>query len=437
MNGRPSPLSLAQRVEEGLMTTPVPRSDFPILGRTVRGGHPLVYLDSAATAHKPSAVLDAERAFYERSNGAVNRGSHLLAEEATEAFESARATIAAFVGVDPDEIIWTKNATEAINVVTYAMSNVAAGRGGIATKPTWNIGPGDSIVVTEAEHHANLIPWQELAARTGATLTWIKIDDDGRLDLSTLDVITPSTKVVAFTHISNVTGAISPIQPIVDAAQAVGAMTVLDACQSVPHMPVNFYELGIDLAAFSGHKMLGPTGVGALYARRGILDDVPPVWTGGSMVETVTMSEATYAPPPTRFEAGTQMVAQAVGMAEAARYLSHAGMGEIARHEDHLMRRLLDGMIGIEGIRIIGPADPDNRIGTVAFAVDGVHPHDVGAVLDAQGIEIRVGHHCAQPIHKRMGTFASSRASLGPYNNEADVDAFLSTLETVRPYFGV
>jgi cysteine desulfurase/selenocysteine lyase len=411
------------------------RADFPVLGRTVRD-RPLVYLDSAATAQKPQCVIDAETEFYERHNAAVHRGAHALAEEATEAFEGARAAVAAFVGAAPDEIVWTKNATEALNVVTYAISNASLGRGGEAARRL-AVGPGDEIVVTEAEHHANLVPWQELCARTGATLRWIGLTDDGRLDPATYGVITERTRVVALTHASNVTGAVSPVGDVVALARAVGALVVLDACQSVPHLPVDLRALDVDLAAFSGHKMLGPTGVGVLYGRRELLAAMPPVLTGGSMVQVVTMESSTYAEAPARFEAGTQMVAQAVGLGAAAGYLAELGMAAVAEHEAGLTRLLLDGVASVPGVRVVGPADAADRLAVVSFTVDGVHPHDVGQLLDDSGIAVRVGHHCAQPVHRRLGVPSSARASAGVYTTAEEIEIFVEALGRVRHFFGV
>ncbi|UNX56049.1 SufS family cysteine desulfurase [Georgenia sp. TF02-10] len=413
------------------------RADFPLLDRTVRDGRPLVYLDTAATSQKPTCVLDAEQDFYTRHNAAVHRGAHQLAEEATESFEAARATVAAFVGADPGEIVWTKNATEGINLVAYALSNATLGRGGSAARERFGLGPGDEVVVTEAEHHANLVPWQELCARTGATLRWIGLTEEGRLDPGTYDVITERTKVVALTHASNVTGAVSPVADVVARARAAGALVVLDACQSVPHLPVDLRALDVDFAVFSGHKMLGPTGVGVLYGRADLLAALPPVLTGGSMVEVVTMESTTYAAPPARFEAGTQMVAQAVGLAAAADYLTELGRDAVAGHEAALTRLLLDGVASVPGVRVLGPTDPADRLAVVAFAVDGVHPHDVGQVLDDAGIAVRVGHHCAQPVHRRLGVTASARASAGVYTTAAEVEAFVDQLGRVRRFFGV
>nr|WP_050758458.1 SufS family cysteine desulfurase [Xylanimonas cellulosilytica] len=409
------------------------RSDFPLLGRTVRGGRPLVYLDSAATSQKPNVVLEAEVDFYEQRNAAVHRGAHFLAEEATSAFEEARTAVAAFVGADDDEIVWTSGATAAINLVAYAFSNATLGRGGAAAS-RFALRPGDEIVVTRAEHHANLVPWQELAARTGAVLRWFEVSDDGRLSLDD-GVITERTRIVAFAHASNVTGAVAPVAALVAAAKAVGAYTVLDACQSVPHLPVDLHALDVDFAAFSGHKMLGPTGVGALYGRRELLADLPPVTTGGSMVEVVTMESTTYAPPPQRFEAGTQMVAQAVGLGVAAQWLGELGMPAVAEHERALAAELLR-IADIPGVRVIGPLDTTDRLAVVSFVVDGVHAHDVGQVLDDRGIAVRVGHHCAQPLHRRFGVAATARASASVYTTLDDVVAFREALAGVRAFFG-
>lgn len=413
------------------------RADFPLLRRTVRGGGPLVYLDSAATSQKPDVVIDAELDFYTERNAAVHRGAHQLAEEATDAYEAARADVAALVGASQDELVWTANATAAINLVAYAMSNATAGRGGAAAR-RFALAPGDEIVVTEAEHHANLVPWQELAARTGATLRWIGVGDDGRLRTDELaTVVTGRTKVLAFAHVSNVTGAVADVPALVARAREVGALTVLDACQSVPHLPVDLGALGVDFAAFSGHKMYGPTGVGALVGRRELLEAMPPFLTGGSMVEVVTMESTTFAPPPQRFEAGSMMVAQAVGMGAAARYLRELGMPAVAAHEAEMTRLLLDAVAAVPGVRLIGPPDVRDRVAVVSFVVDGVHAHDVGQVLDDAGVAVRVGHHCAQPLHRRFGVAATSRASAGVYTTADEVAAFGAALATVRPFFGL
>lgn len=403
------------------------RADFPILNRTVRDGKPLVYLDSGATAQRPIEVLEAERDFLVTSNSAVHRGAHQLAEEATDAYESARADIARFVGVDAGEIVFTKNATESLNLVTYAFAD---------DRFPHHVGPGDEIVITELEHHANLVPWQELARRTGATLKWYGVTDDGRIDLDSLE-LSPATKVVAFTHQSNVTGAVAPVEELVRRAKAVGALVVLDACQSVPHMPVDFRALGVDFAAFSGHKMLGPSGVGVLFGRRSLLEEVPPFITGGSMIETVFMDHSTYAPPPQRFEAGVPMTSQVIGLGAAVRYLERIGMDAVAAHEHTLVGAALEGLAGIDGVRIIGPTENVDRGGAVAFVVDGIHAHDVGQILDDEGVAIRVGHHCAWPLHRRFGVAATARASFAVYNTVAEVDALVAAVRKAQSFFGV
>ncbi len=430
---RPSSVVLSD--DDGGVDWAAVRADFPLLGRTVRGGRELVYLDSAATAQKPNVVLEAEVDFYEQRNAAVHRGAHQLAEEATEAFEAARSSVARFVGADDDEIVWTSGATAAINLVAYAFSNATIGRG-LPESSRFVLKPGDEIVVTEAEHHANLVPWQELCARTGAVLRWFGVTDEGRLDLSDIDsVITSKTRIVAFGHISNVTGAIAPVARLVAAARAVGAYTVLDACQSVPHLPVDLHELGVDFAAFSGHKMLGPTGIGALYGRRELLAAMPPVTTGGSMVEVVTMERTTYAPPPQRFEAGTQGVAQAVGLGVAAEWLGELGMEAVAAHETAMAAELLK-IAEIPGVRVIGPLTTEDRLAVVSFVVDGVHAHDVGQFLDNEGIAVRVGHHCAQPLHRRFGIAATARAAASVYTTVEDIERFREALSRVRAFFG-
>ena len=411
------------------------RADFPLLRRRMRGGRPLVYLDSAATSQKPEVVIDAELDFYTERNAAVHRGAHQLAEEATDAFEQARTDVAALVGADAGEIVWTTNATAGLNLVAYAMSNASAGRGGRAAQ-RFALAPGDEVVVTEAEHHANLVPWQELCARTGATLRWIGVDDDGRLRTDDLSAITERAKVVAFGHVSNVTGAIADVASMVNRAREVGALTVLDAVQSVPHLALDLPAMGVDFAVFSGHKMYGPTGVGALYGRRELLEALPPVTTGGSMVEVVTMESTTFLPPPQRFEAGSQMVAQAVGMGAAARYLRELGMDAVATHEAEMTRLLLDAVAAAPATRVIGPTDERDRLGLVSFVIDGVHAHDVGQLLDDVGVAVRVGHHCAQPLHRRLGATASARASAGVYTTADDVAAFAAAVAGVSQFFG-
>nr|WP_092883215.1 cysteine desulfurase [Actinopolymorpha cephalotaxi] len=411
------------------------RKDFPILERVMPGGRPLVYLDSGATSHKPRQVLDAERDFYEQHNAAVHRGAHRLAEEATDLYESARARIAAFVGAGVDEVVFTKNATEGINLVAYAMSN-AATAGPEAER--FRIGPGDEVLVTEMEHHANLVPWQELCRRTGATLRWFGLTDEGRLDLSQIDqLINERTKLVALTHQSNVLGTVNPLDLIVPRARAVGALVVLDAAQSVPHQPVDFAALDVDFLVFSGHKMLGPTGVGVLVGRHELLAAMPPFLTGGSMIEVVRMEGTTFAPPPQRFEAGVPNIAQVIGLGAAVDYLQSVGMEAVEAHERDLTAYALERLPAIPGVRIIGPPTAEARGGAVSFVVDEIHPHDVGQVLDELGIMVRVGHHCAWPIVRRYKIPATTRATFYLYNNRAEVDVLADGIEQVRRFFGV
>ena len=415
------------------------RADFPVLKRTVREGHRLVYLDSGATTQKPTQVLDAEREFLEQSNAAVHRGVHALSEEATEIYEAARARVAAFVGAAPDEVVFAKNATEGVNLVAYAMSN-AATAGPEADR--FRLGPGDEVLVTEMEHHANLVPWQELCRRTGATLRWFGFTDDGRLDLSGIDgLLTERTKVFAFTHRSNVLGTVPPVALLARRAREVGALTVLDACQSVPHGvvgsgPVDFAALGVDFAVFTGHKMLGPSGVGVLYGRRELLEALPPFMTGGSMIRTVHMEETTFAASPRRFEAGMPMTSQVVGLAAAVDYLSAVGMSDIAEHEQQLAGAALRGITEIPGVRVLGPTEMVDRGGAISFVVDGVHAHDVAQVLDSSGIAVRVGHHCAWPLHRRLGVQASVRATFYLYNDTDEVSALLDGVRQALHYFG-
>ena len=412
------------------------RADFPILGTQVNG-HPLVYLDSGATSQKPLQVLDAERDFYLHANSAVHRGAHTLAVEATDLFEDARATVARFVGATDKELVWTSNATEALNLIAYAIGNASQGIGGEKAEQ-FALGEGDEIVTTEVEHHANLIPWQILAQRTGATLRHIPVASDGQLDYEAAEqIVGQNTRILAFTHVSNVTGAITDVPYMVALARKAGALTVLDACQSVPHMPVDFPGLGVDFAAFSGHKMLAPTGIGALYGRAELLDALPPFLTGGSMITRVGLEDAEYMPAPIKFEAGTQRVSQTVAFAAAVRYLEHVGRANVQAWEHELGQRLAAGVQQIEGVRLLGPADPARRAGLVSLAIDGVHPHDVGQLLDTWGIAVRVGHHCAQPLHKLSGVTASTRASAYLYNTTDDIEAFLAALAKVRPYFGL
>lgn len=415
------------------------RKDFPVLERTVRGGKQLVYLDSGATSQKPASVLDAERHYYEHLNAAVHRGAHALAEEATEAYEVARLRIAAFVGARAVDIVFTKNATEALNLAAYAFSNATslAQHAATSVDPRFVLRPGDSVVVTEMEHHANLVPWQQACLKTGATLRWLPLTDDGRLDLGAVDdIIDASTKVVSVVHQSNILGTINPVRQIMDRAREVGAIGVVDACQSIPHMPVSVGDLGADLIAWSGHKMLGPTGIGVLWGSTEVLDAMPPFLTGGSMIEMVSMEASTFAPPPQKFEAGTPMVAQSVGLAAAAEYLQAIGMDEIREHEDALTAYALRELSQIPGVRVIGPQDAVDRGSAISFVVEGIHPHDVGQVLDSRGVAVRVGHHCAWPTCRRFGVPATTRISPYLYNDESDIDAAVSGIRAAQEFFG-
>jgi cysteine desulfurase/selenocysteine lyase len=406
------------------------RKDFPIFERTIRDGKRLVYLDSGATSQKPWAVINAESDFYSKHNAAVHRGAHQLAEEATDAYEGARAIVAEFLSAQDNEIIFTKSATESINAVAYAMGNAEPGN-------RFALTASDSIVVTEMEHHANLIPWQQLAKRTGAQLKWFKVNQDSRLDLSNIDqIITANTKVVALTHQSNVLGTINPLDAIVKRAHEVGGVVVLDACQSVPHMRVNVAELDVDFLAFSGHKSVGPTGVGILWGKSELLSELPPFLTGGSMVTAVTMESATWAEAPQKFEAGVPNMAQAVGLGAALNYLSNIGMDAIAEHERSLTGYALEKLLQIPGLRIVGPQDNVDRGAALSFTIKDIHPHDVGQYVDSQGIAVRTGHHCAWPLTKIMNVPATTRASFYLYNDEQDVDALVEALLGAQKYFG-
>lgn len=416
------------------------REEFPILDQQIHG-HPLVYLDSAATSQKPQCVIDAEAEFYRTINAGVHRGAHELAARSTMAFEEARAKMARLVGANAakgeEEVVVTSGATAGLNLLATAFGNASLGRGGAAAK-RFALKPGDEIVVSKAEHHSVLLPFQELAARTGASLKWFDLDDEGRIRSDSADeVITERTKIVAVTHVGNTTGAITDIAPIIRRAHEVGAVFILDACQSVPHLKVDFHALDVDFAAWSAHKMYGPTGVGFLYGKRDMLEALPPANFGGSMVELAWMDqEARYMEPPARFEAGTQPVAQVVAAGVAADWLMAIGMENLEAHERTITDELL-ALGDIEGVRILGPRSNERRIGTIAFEVEGVHPHDVGQFIDAQGIAIRVGHHCAQPVHRHFGVYASNRASSGIYNAVEDAQALIETVKQVRPFFGV
>ena len=403
------------------------RKDFPIFERTIRDGKKLVYLDSGATSQKPLSVIDAESNFYKLNNAAVHRGAHQLAEEATDAYEGARLKVANFLGAKEEEIVFTKSATESLNLIAYAMGNAEPGS-------RFALTANNRIVVTEMEHHANLIPWQQLAARTGASLSWFEVTPEGRLDLSKIDsVITEGTKVVALTHQSNVLGTINPLDAIVKRAHEVGAVVVLDACQSVPHMPIDVKKLGVDFISFSGHKAVGPTGVGVLWSS--LLNDLPPFLFGGSMIETVTMTSATWAPAPRKFEAGVPNMAQAVGLGAAVDYLTNIGMDEIFKHEVELTGYLINGLLQIPELSIVGPNNTESRGGSVSFTVGEIHPHDLGQYLDSQGVAVRTGHHCAWPLTRKLGVPATTRASLYLYNDESDCDALFSAILGAQKYF--
>ena len=412
------------------------RVDFPLLQHQMNG-RPLVYLDSGATSQKPRSVIDVERVYYESENAAVHRGAHTLASLATERFEDARATVARFVGAQEDEIVWTSNTTEALNLIAYAIGNATAGRGGAAAQ-RFRLAPGDEILVTEMEHHANLIPWQELAARTGAVLRYIPISPDGTLQMEeAARLVTSHTRILAFTHVSNVLGVVNPVQQLVALAHSVGALTVLDACQSAPHLPLDLAALEVDFAAFSGHKMLGPTGIGVLFGRSELLNALPPFLTGGSMITTVTMESAEYLPAPHRFEAGTQRVSQAIALASAVDYLERIGIDRIAAHDAALGQRLVVGLNEIPGVTVLGPGIGKERVGLASFGVAGVHSHDIGQFLDDRSIAVRVGHHCTQPLHRRLGITSSTRASAYLYTTDDEIDEFLGALSDAIDFFGV
>ncbi|HEV7899380.1 MAG TPA: cysteine desulfurase [Planosporangium sp.] len=406
------------------------RADFPILGRLVNG-HPLVYLDSANTSQKPRQVLDALREHYEQRNANVSRSVHTLGTEATQAFEGARARVAAFIGATTaEEVVFTKNSTEAINLVAHAFSERSI-------DPRFRLGPGDEIVISEMEHHSNILPWQLLCERTGATLRWFGITDDGRIDESDLDeLVNERTKLVSYVHVSNILGTINPTERIVARARQVGALVMLDASQSVPHLPVDVAELGVDFLAFTGHKMCGPTGIGALWGRYDLLNAMPPFLGGGSMIETVTMQRSTYALPPMKFEAGTPPIAEAVALGAAVDYLSGIGMDAVHQHEKELAGYALDALAGVPDLRVIGPQTAEGRGGTISFALGDIHPHDVGQILDAEGVQVRVGHHCARPVCARFGVPATTRASFYLYTTADEVDVLVRALEKVRKVFG-
>jgi cysteine desulfurase / selenocysteine lyase len=409
------------------------RKDFPILAREVHGA-PLVYLDSANSAQKPQVVLDTLADLYSRHYANVARAVHTLGSESTAAFESARDKVAAFINAPSrDEVVFTKNISESLNMVAYALSNAATTPGA----ERFRVGPGDEIVVTEMEHHSNLVPWQLLAQRTGAAFKWIPLDDEGRLDADAIErVITERTKVVAFVHQSNALGTVNPVPRIVARARAVGALTVVDAAQSAPHRPLDVQALGADFVGFTGHKLYGPTGIGVLWGRYELLAELPVFLGGGEMIETVDMTGTTFAKPPHRFEAGTPPIAQAVGLGAAIDYVSALGMQNIQAHEEQLTVYALDSLSTVDGLRIIGPATGIDRGATIAFTMRGVHPHDVAQILDEQGIAVRAGHHCARPVCVRYGIPATTRASFGVYTTPHEVDVLVRGLEQVKEVFG-
>jgi cysteine desulfurase/selenocysteine lyase len=405
------------------------RKDFPIFDRTIRDGKKLVYLDSGATSQKPNSVINAESDFYRNNNAAAHRGAHQLAEEATEAIEGAREIVAKFLGATSNEIVFTKSSTEGLNLLAYSIGNAPVGN-------VFHLSAGDEIVVSEMEHHANLIPWQQLASRTGAVLKWFEVDQSGRLDLSNIEgVITSRTKIVALTHQSNVLGTIVPLAPLVARAHEVGAIFILDACQSVPHMPTNVGDLGVDFLVFSGHKAVGPTGVGILWGRASLLAELPPFLFGGSMIESVTMTDAKWAPAPRKFEPGVPNMAQIVGLGAALNYLSAIGMDKIHKHELDLTEYALEKLQDINQLRIVGPTDIVSRGSAISFTLGEIHPHDLGQFLDSAGIAVRTGHHCAWPLTRKMGVPATTRASLYLYNDETDIDDLVAATKEAQKYF--
>ncbi|WP_082677896.1 aminotransferase class V-fold PLP-dependent enzyme [Leucobacter chromiiresistens] len=413
------------------------RAEFPYFAAQDALDHAPAYLDAAATSQRPLRVLDAERTFLESSYAAVHRGTSVAVGSATEAFEGARSAVARFVGAAaPEQIVWAENATDALNLVALGMGEATAGLG-VAGSERFRLEAGDEILITEAEHHANLIPWQRLAQRTGATLRHIPVRPDGTWTLDdTREALTERTRVFAFAHVSNVTGLLAPVAELVELARAVGAVTVLDACQSVPHLPVDFGALGVDFAAFSGHKMLGPNGIGVLYGRPEMLAALPPARTGGSAITKVTMESAQFMPAPHRFEPGTQPVSQAVGLAAAVSFLEEIGMDRVAAREHELVERLVAGILDAPGLQLLGPADTSRRVALAAVSVAGVHAHDVGQYLDEQGVLVRVGHHCAQPLHRALGITSSTRASVHVTTTEDEVDRFVDALRGAQRYFG-
>jgi len=415
-------------VVEGTTTYDVARirEDFPILGRRLSGDLPLVYLDSANTSQKPLQVIEAIDDHYRHHNANVARAMHQLGAEASAAFELGRDKVAAFIGAPSrDEVVFTKNASEALNLVARVLGD--AGR----------IGAGDEVVITEMEHHSNIVPWQQVTQRTGATLRWFGVTDEGRLDLDDIDtLITERTKVVSLTWVSNMLGTINPLDVVIRKAHSVGALVVVDASQAVPQIPVDVAALGADFVAFTGHKLVGPTGIGVLWGRYDLLAELPPFLGGGEMIETVTMQQSTYAPPPARFEAGTPPIAQSVGLGAAVDYLSAIGMDRIAAHEQQVTAYALAALQEIDGLTVVGPKEAVDRGGAISFTLEGVHPHDVSQLLDSRGVAVRAGHHCAKPAHLRFGVQSTTRASFYLYTTEQEIDALVEALHHTKKYFG-
>ncbi len=415
---------------EGLLSgLDVIRKDFPILERRLSGDLPLVYLDSANTSQKPQVVIDAMVDHLERHNANVARAMHQLGAESSAAFEDARDKVARFLNAPSrDEVVFTKNASEALNLVANTM----------AWPGPLQVGPGDRVLITEMEHHSNIVPWQLLTERTGAELRWFGLTDDGHLDLSDIDeLITENTKVVSLTWVSNMLGTVNPVAEIARRAHEVGAVVVLDASQAAPQLPVDVRASGADFLAFTGHKVTGPTGIGVLWGRREIFEQLPPFLGGGEMIATVSMERSTWADLPHRFEAGTPPIVEAVGLGAAVDYLTEIGLENIHRHEQAITGYLLDGLASVGGITVLGPTDPTERGGAVSFEVAGVHPHDVAQTLDSRGIAVRAGHHCAKPAHKRFGVQSSTRASSYLYTTPAEVDALVEGLHYTKQYFKV
>ncbi len=402
------------------------RKDFPILERTLAGGLPLAYLDSANTSQKPESVIRAIDDHYRLHNANVARAMHQLGAEASAAFELGRDKVAAFIGAPSrDEVVFTKNASEALNLVARVLGD--SGR----------IGQDHEIVISEMEHHSNIVPWQQLSQRTGAQLRWFGVTDEGRLDLDDIDqLITEQTSVVSVTWVSNMLGTINPLDAIIAKAHAVGALVVVDASQAVPQLPVDVAALGADFVAFTGHKMVGPTGIGVLWGRYDLLAELPPFLGGGEMIETVTMAQSTYAPPPSRFEAGTPPIAQAVGLGAAVDYLSAIGMHNVAAHEQEITAYALGALQEIDGLKVVGPKTAVDRGGAISFTLGDIHPHDVSQLLDSAGVAVRAGHHCAKPAHQRFGVQSTTRASFYLYTTTQEIDSLVAALHHTKKYFG-